>query len=181
MSTPAAASGGQLVGSSADARGGRAVGIALLVVLAGAGMGALLLPWATPASLAGLVAGLGAVALAFAVYRPGSFGPLLVIAAATLSWLSAVPSPGLVRSLVFAFAVFTVHSAAALAAAIPLGAGIDLRLLVRQGLRMVAVFGAGCLLVAPTVLLDGRPGSTWVTMAGIAAVGLLLLVQTRRR
>lgn len=147
----------------------------LRVVLAGAGLVALLLPWPTPESLAGFATALGAGALVLAVRRPGSIGPLLVMAAAVVSWLS-VPSPGLVRTVAFAAAVFAVHAAAALAAAIPPGAGVDPRLPRRQAARSAGVFGGGCLLVAPTALLSGLPGSAWLTVLGIVAAGSLLLL-----
>lgn len=136
----------------------------------------LLLPWPAPVSLPGLLTIAGALLAVWAVHAPGSPAPLLLIATAVVSWLSAVPDPGLVRIAIFAAAGYVVHSAAALSAAVPDGAPLVGSLLGWWAGRTLVVLVVGWSVVAVTALLTSQPGSAALVVVGmLAAVTLVAL------
>lgn len=141
------------------------------VVLAAAAVVLLLAPWPAPLSLAGAATLVGAAVAVWAVRAPGSLAPLVLLATAAVSWLSAVPDPGLARIAAFAAAGYAVHSAAAISAAVPAGAPVGATLLWRWVGQTLAVLVIGWSLVAMTALVAGLPGS-----AGLVIVGMLAAV-----
>jgi len=146
------------------------------VVLALAAVVLLLLPWPEPVSFAGFLTVGGVAAAVWTVRAPGSVAPLVLLAAAVGSWLSAVPEPSLLRVLAFGGAGYVVHSAAAMSAAVPAGAPVGSALLRHWAGTTVLTLGAGWTLVALTALLAGRSGSAALVVAGLlAAVTLVAL------
>jgi len=141
------------------------------VVLAAAAVVLLLAPWPAPLSLAGAATLVGAAVAVWAVRAPGSLAPLVLLTTAVVSWLSAVPDPGLARIAAFAAAGYAVHSAAAISAAVPAGAPVGATLLWRWVGQTLAVLVIGWSLVAMTALVAGLPGS-----AGLVIVGMLAAV-----
>lgn len=140
------------------------------VALAVAGLAAALLPLPdpTPIGLAPLLIGL--VALWRAVMRPDGPGAAGVLGAAALSWLVSGGGAAPARLVVFALALATVHSSAALAAGVPWRARVDGRVLLRWAARTVGttLFGVG--VVGATALLP-RTGTPVATVAaGVVAV-----------
>ncbi len=139
------------------------------VVLGSAAALLLVLPWPAPVSLAGLLTVAGAVLAVGAVRAPGSRAPLFLLVTAVLSWLSAVPEPGLVRTACFAASGYVVHSAAALAAAVPHGAPVVGGLLGRWAGRGLVVLVGGWLSVGLTALPAAPGGSTALVVLGMLA------------
>jgi hypothetical protein len=141
--------------------------------LAVAGLAALLLPLprATPLGVVLLVTGL--VALGYAVLRPGTAGPAVVIATAVLAWLGTPDGPGrTARLAVLALALALVHSSAALAAVVPLRAPVPPRLLLRWAGWTVAATAVGGGAVAAASLLPSAVPPVAATVAGVLAVAL---------
>lgn len=146
------------------------------IVLGVAATVLLLTPWPAPLSFAGFLTLVGAAVAVWTVGQPGSLAPLVLLAIAVLSWLIAVPDPHPARFITFAAAGYAVHSAAAMAAAVPSGTPVGAALLLTWGVRALVVLAMGWGAVALTALLAGRPGSTPLVIAGmLAAVTLAAL------
>jgi len=146
------------------------------VVLGVAAVLLLLLPWPAPVSFSGLVTLTGAVLAVWAVRAPGSPAPMFLLATAVMAWLSAVPDPGLVRIAGFAAAGYVVHSAAALAAAVPDGAPLVGSLVGRWVAGTVTVLLAGWGVIALTALLTSLPGSAALVVVGMLAALTLVAI-----
>jgi hypothetical protein len=156
--------------------------------LAVAGLAALLLPLprATPLGVVLLVTGL--VALGYAVLRPGSAGPAVVIATAVLAWLGTPDGPGrTARLAVLALALALVHSSAALAAVVPPRTPLPARLLLRWAGWTAAATAVGGGAVAAASLLPATAPPVPATVVAVLAVaaagtaaGVLALTARRR-
>lgn len=96
-------------------------------VLGGACLAFLLVPWADPVSVGGVLTLLGGAAAVWTVARPGSLGPLLLLGIGVVLWLLVVADPGWGRVLLFGAAGYAVHAVAALNAAVPAGVRLDAR------------------------------------------------------
>lgn len=146
------------------------------LVLGLAAAAVLALPWPAPLSLSGVLTVVGAAAAVWAVREPGSLAPLVLLGTAVVSWLSAVPEPGLVRTVCFAGAGYVVHTAVAMSAAVPVGAPVGAALLRRWAGTTATVLLSGWAVIALTALAAGQPGSTVLVVVGmIAATALVAL------
>jgi hypothetical protein len=156
------------------------------IALAVAGLAALVLPLprATPLGVVLLLTGL--VALGYAVLRPGSPGPALVIVTAALAWLATPDGPDrTARLAALALAVALVHSSAALAAVLPLRAGVPAGLLLRwAGWTAAATAVGGGVVAAASLLPTGVAPvpATVVAVLGVVGAGAAAgALATRRR
>lgn len=136
----------------------------------------------------GAVYGFVAIGTVLAVVAPNRAGALLVLMADVLGWAAAYGwhgSPPLVRSAVFAIALYVLHAAVALAASVPISAYVQ-PAIVRQWLMNCVPGVAAAVVVAVAVSAIGRPGGTLgLDIAGFAAalvaVGALVWLGTSRR
>ena len=119
--------------------------------------------------------------------QPQSAGPAIVLGAAVLAWAvqygAATPPVG--RTLLLAVLLAVHHQAAALAAALPVTALLDRRLLVRFGTHLALVLALSGL-VAVLALGVARPGgSVLLEVAGLVgtvlATAVLVLLGLLRR
>ena len=147
------------------------------VAVAVAGLLALALPLPTGGLL--VVTVVGVLSLVFAVLRPGSAAPAVVIAAAVLTWLATPSGSSHVARLVgLALAVSLLHAGAALAAVVPSGGRVPTRLALRWlGWAVVAAtVGVGAL-GAASLLPSHTTGLPVTVIAVVAsALGAVLLV-----
>ncbi len=143
-------------------------------MLGAAAVVVLLLPWPAPLSLPGLLTLGGVAAAVWAVRAPGSLAPLALLATGVVTWLAAVPDPGLLRILGFTGAAYVVHSAAALAAAVPVAAPVGAGVLRRWAVRTMLALGLGWGVLAMTAVLAGQPGSTPLVVVGMLAAVMLV-------
>ena len=151
------------------------------VSVAVAGLLALALPLPTGGLL--VVTVVGIVSLVFAVVRPGSASPAVVIVAAALSWLATPSGSSHVARLVgLALAVSVLHVSAALAAVVPAGGRVPTRLALRWlGWAVVAATVGVGVLGAASLLPTARTGLLVTTAAVVgAAFGGVLLVAIAR-
>ncbi|MFL6130722.1 MAG: hypothetical protein ACJ73E_16870 [Mycobacteriales bacterium] len=128
----------------------------------------------------GAIAAAGVLGLLFAVPEPQGAGPAVVLGAAALSWAarhgSGSPPVGLTLLLAVLLAVH--HQAAALAAALPVTARVDRRLLARFGGHVALVLGLSGLLAGLALGLARPGGSVPLELAGLtgAVVATAVLV-----
>lgn len=152
------------------------------VAVAVSGLLALALPLPTGGLLAVTVVGL--ISLAFAVVRPGSAAPAVVIVAAVLTWL-ATTSGSLhnARLVGLAFAVSVLHSSASLAAVAPVAARVPTRVALRWiGWAVgAAAIGVGVLGAASLVPRQATALSVTVIAVVAAALGAVLLLAAAHR
>ena len=121
-----------------------------------------------------LVVAVGVVGLLAAVLQPHGAGPAVVLGAAALAWAagSGRAAPPVPPTLLLALLLAVHHQAAALAAALPVTARVDRRLLVRAGTHVGLVLALS-VLVAVLALGVARPGgSVPLELAGLAAAVL---------
>ena len=139
------------------------------VLIGGCGLAALVLPlpMATPAgvvlTLIGLVAGY------IAVQQPGSAAPLVLIAAAALSWLATADNAGVLRLLTFAGSVAVLHSAAAYAAVVPARTPVGASVIRRWVLRTAGTTVGGVVLVGAGTLVPAPASPVLTVVAGLVA------------
>ena len=140
------------------------------VAVAVAGLFALALP--LPGGGMFVVTAVGLVSVVFAVARPGSAAPAMVIAAGVLTWL-ATPSGSMhdLRLVTLALAISVLHSGAALAALVPAHARVPTRLALRWvgWAAVAATVGVGAL-GAASLVPTGQLALP-VTVIAVAAAG----------
>ena len=143
------------------------------VLIALGGLAALALPFPelTPAGVVLTLVGL--VALFIAVQQPGSAAPLVLIAAAALSWLATGGGAGVPRLLVFAGCVAVLHSAAAYAAVVPARTAVAAAVVRRWVLRTAGTTIGGVALVGAGTLLPATADPVTTVVAGLIAALLL--------
>jgi hypothetical protein len=162
------------------------------IALAVAGLAALVLPLPGLTVLGVGLTAFGLVCLAGSLTRPGSAAPALLVATAALSWLATPLDAGgdgrWPRLAALALAVAAVHSAAALAAVVPVTAVVPARLGLRWAGWTTVAAAAGVATVALTDLVAGRAATapvlpTAVALALLAAtlVAVLAAAVLRRR
>ena len=140
------------------------------LALAVAGVAVALLPAPAPNPIGVVLVVAGLSALVRALLRPDGPGTAVVLGLGALSWLVFGAGASPVRLVLFALAVATAHSSAALAAGVPRTARLDRRTALRWAVRTVATTAVGTAVVAATALLP-RTGSPATTAAlGIVAV-----------
>jgi len=121
-----------------------------------------------------LVAAVGVVGLLAAVAQPHSAGPAVVLGASAAAWAAAsgAAAPPVPLTLLLAVLLAVHHQTAALAAALPVTARVDRRLLIRTGTHLGLVLALSGL-VAVFALGVARPGgSVPLELAGLAAAVL---------
>ena len=161
--------------------------VALLLRLAMLGTGAVALAVA-PAGwfgVVGVIALVGVLGLLVGVAQPQGHGPTVVLAAAALCWAARYGDdpPPVPATLLLAALLAVHHHAAALAAALPVTARVDRRLLARFGTHLALVLALSGLLAVPALGL-ARPGSSVpLEIAGLAGavVATAVLVAAGRR
>jgi hypothetical protein len=149
------------------------------IVLAVAGASALALPLPALTILGVGLTVAGLLALLHSLSRPGSNGPLALIAIAATSWLVTPDDhQHLLRLGALALAVTLVHSSAALAAVVPTRAGVPARVALRWGGWSAAATAVGCSAVAGAALLPSGGAAILLTatavVAAAAAAGVLV-------
>lgn len=125
-------------------------------------------PWPVSGAVASLTLA-GTAAAVWTVRRPASLGPLFLLGLGVLTWVAAIPEPGLVRTLVFGTAGYAVHAIAALCAAVPAGVRLD-------GATWRAAVGRGTLAVGGSVLAAVLAGLPAAPAASSVLIGLALVV-----
>ena len=132
-----------------------------------------------------MVALIGLLGLLSAVVQPYGSGPAIVIGAAALAWAARHGStlPPVTLTLLLAALLAVHHQAAALAAALPVTARVDRRLLARSATHLGLVLALSGL-VAVLALGVARPGgSVPLELGGLAAAvaAVAMLVVAGRR
>jgi hypothetical protein len=140
------------------------------VTLAVAGVAVALLPAPAlnPIGVVLVVAGL--TALVRAVLRPDGPGTAVVLGLGALSWLVFGADASPVRLVLFALAVATAHSSAALAAGVPRTARLDRRTALRWLARTAGTTAVGTAVVAATALLPRTASPATTVAVGVVAV-----------
>lgn len=161
--------------------------VLLRLTLLGTGAVALVLSTGGPLGPPEVAAAVGALGLLVAVSQPQGVGPAIVLGAAVLAWAAryGAAAPPLGRTLLLAVLLAVHHQAAALAAALPVTALLDRRLLVRLGTHLALVLALSGL-VAVLALGVARPGgSVLLEVAGLVgtvlATAVLVLLGLVRR
>lgn len=162
----------------APARQWSAVPVLLRLTLVATGGAALALAPDGRFGVPGMIAAVGALGLLLAVSQPHSSGAGVVLGAAALAWAarhgSGSPPVGLTLLLAGLLAVH--HQAAALAAALPVTARVDPRLLVRFGAHLALVLGLSGLLAVLALGVARPGGSVLLERAGLVAAVLATAV-----
>jgi hypothetical protein len=117
----------------------------------------------------------GLVLLFGTVRYPGTTAPAMFIAVLALIWLAGDDTAGTVRLPALALAVALVHSAAALAAVVPVGSRVPAALLLRWAGWTLLATVAGVLAVGATALLP-ESAPVPVTVAALAALATAVVV-----
>ena len=147
------------------------LGVRLVILLAG-----LALLWIPPAPGLAWTA-LAAVGLLVAIGSPDQGGAGLALAAAIASWFAAYGwhgAPSLAATAGFALALYVLHTATALAAAVPVGTPVRGPVLSRWVRRCLVELEVAAVLAAASYGL-GRPGSSSVLQL-LGLLGVLVLV-----
>jgi hypothetical protein len=161
--------------------------VALLLRLAMLGTGAVALAVASAGrfGVVALVALVGGLGLLVGVAQPQGHGPTLVLTVAALCWAAQYggDAPPVPATLLLAVLLAVHHQAAALAAALPVTARVDRRLLARFGTHLALVLALSGLLAVPALGLARPGGSVPLEVAGLAAavVATAVLVAAGRR
>jgi hypothetical protein len=140
------------------------------VVLAVAGVAVALLPAPALNPIGVVLVLAGLTALGRALLRPDGPGTAVVLGLGALSWLVFGAGASPVRLVLFALAVATAHSSAALAAGVPRTARLDRRTALRWVVRTVATTAVGTAVVAMTALLPRTTSPATTVAAGVLAV-----------
>jgi hypothetical protein len=125
-----------------------------------------------------VIAVLGVLGLLGAVPQPQSAGPAIVLGAAALSWAAAHGSgspPGWL-TLLLAGLLAVHHQAAALAAALPVTARADRRLLIHFGRHLALVLALSGLLAVLALGVARPGGSALLELAGLVGAVLVTAV-----
>jgi hypothetical protein len=162
----------------APARRWSVVPVLLRLTLVATGGAALALAPDGRFGVPGMIAVVGALGLLLAVSQPHSGGPGIVLGAAALAWAarhgSGSAPVGLTLLLAGLLAVH--HQAAALAAALPVTARVDPRLLVRFGAHLALVLGLSGVLAVLALGVARPGGSVLLERAGLVAAVLATAV-----
>ncbi|MBJ7452659.1 MAG: hypothetical protein JHC71_11310 [Blastococcus sp.] len=154
------------------------------IVLAVAGSSALVLPLPALTILGVGLTAAGLLALLYGLSRPGSHGPVVLIAAAATSWLVTPDDhQHLLRLGALALAVTLVHTSAALAAVIPTRAGVPAPVALRWGGWSAAATAVGCSAVAGAAVLPSGGAGILLTVTAVlaaAAAGSVVAWRTSR-
>jgi hypothetical protein len=135
----------------------------------------------------GMIAVAGGLGLLLAVPQPEGPGPAVVLAAAVVAWAArhGSESPPVGLTLLLAVLLAVHHQAAALAAAVPVTARVDRRLLVRFGAHLALVLALSALLAALALGIARPGGSVPLELAGLAgavlATAVLVMLGRQRR
>lgn len=135
----------------------------------------------------GAIAVAGVLGLLFAVPQPEGAGPAVVLAAAALAWAArhGSESPPVGLTLLLAVLLAVHHQAAALAAAVPVTARVDRRLLVRFGAHLALLLALSGLLATLALGIARPGGSVPLELAGLVgavlATAVLVLLGRLRR
>jgi hypothetical protein len=145
------------------------------VAVAVAGLAGLALAGPT-STIPGVALGVfGLVTLFGAVRYPGTTAPAMFIAVLALIWVAGDSAAATVRLPALALAVALVHSAAALAAVVPVGSRVPAALLLRwAGWTLLATVGGVAAVGATALLPESAPVP--VTVAALAALGTAVVV-----
>jgi hypothetical protein len=152
-------------------------------IVALAGLTTLLVPDAGSALFT--VAGAGALLAAAA---PARSGALVVLGADLLGWMSAYgtdTTAPILRTVLFATALYLLHSATALAASVPVRAHVSADVVRTWATRCLPGIGSAVVAGAAVAVIGQAPGSTVLDVVGLGVAlctvgGLAWLTRPRR-
>jgi len=148
-----------------------AVGVRLAIVLAGLGLVLI------PAQHLRLWTGLTSIGVILAVASPAGAGAGLALGAAIINWFVSYGehgSPSPVATVGFALALYLLHTATALAGAVPLSAELRAPVLARWFRRCLVELGVAAVLVAASYGISRPDSSSVLQLLGL--LGVLVLV-----
>ncbi|HST63598.1 MAG TPA: hypothetical protein VLM05_00290 [Mycobacteriales bacterium] len=159
-----------IIPSPSELRGWSRTALALRLLMLVSGCGALAAGLGA-GGLPLLVAGAGALGLLAALIRPGGLGPGVVIGGAAGAWLLryGVDQPPVAGTVALTLALGLHHQAAALAAALPVRAGVHRDVLIRFARHGALVLALTAVVAAIALGITRPGGSTPLELLGLAA------------